>query len=132
MAHYAFLDDNNFVTHVIVGKNENEPDNDGNIVDWEKHYEEFVGQKCLRTSYNTYAGEHKFGGVPFRKNYASPGFYYDKEWDAFRPPQPYESWILNYDTFLWEPPIPMPTEETEGFFWRWGEINKQWIKVKTS
>jgi hypothetical protein len=123
MAHYAFLDENNIVTEVIVGKDEYE---DG--VDWEKHYGEFAGQKCKRTSYNTLAGVHITNGVPFRKNYAGIGYYYDEEWDAFIPPKQYPSWKLNYQTFNWEPPISMPNEE-EGYVWKWGEINQEWVKV---
>ena len=128
MAHYAFLDENNIVTQVIVGKDENEPDNDGNIVNWENHYGEFVGQKCKRTSYNTISNIHTQGGIPFRKNFAAIGYSYDEEWDAFRPPRPYPSWRLNYQTFQWEPPIPRP-EPIEGYVWKWGEINQEWVQV---
>ena len=65
MAHYAFLDDNNIVTEVIVGKDENEEG-----IDWEQRYSEIRKQRCKRTSYNTIGGVHIFGGTPFRKNYA--------------------------------------------------------------
>lgn len=132
MAHYAFLDDNNIVTQVIVGKDENELDNEGNIVDWEKHYGEVMGQKCLRTSYNTYNNQHKYGGEPFRKNYAGIGFIYDEDWDAFYPPRPYPSWKLNYEVFKWEAPIPapvVPEEDFDKYFYKWSEVNKEWIKV---
>ena len=80
MAHYAFLDENNIVTEVIVGKDEGE---DG--IDWEQWYGEFRGQTCKRTSYNTVNGEHRFGGVPFRGTYAGIGFFYDEERDVFSP-----------------------------------------------
>jgi hypothetical protein len=59
MAHYAFLDENNIVTEVIVGKDEGEEG-----VDWEAHYGAFRGQTCKRTSYNTYGGVHSGGGTP--------------------------------------------------------------------
>ena len=72
MAHYAFLDSNNIVTEVIVGKNEGE---DG--IDWEQWYGEFRGQTCKRTSYSTLGGIHSNGGTPFRKNYAGFGYTYD-------------------------------------------------------
>lgn len=115
MAHYAYLDENNIVTQVIVGKNENE---DG--IDWEEYY----GAK--RTSYNTHGGVHLNGGAPFRKNYAGIGYSYDENRDAFIPPRPFASWILNEDTCLWEPPIPMP--ETGGP-WIWNEEVGNWEEI---
>lgn len=119
MAHYAKLDENNIVTYVFVGKNEDDIvlDDSGNPIDWEKYY----GAK--RTSYNTYGGVHLNGGTPFRKNYAGVGFKYDAEKDAFIPPQQFASWTLNEETCLWEPPIPRPTEEG---VWIWVEDNRKW------
>ena len=99
MAHYAFLDTNNIVTEVIVGKDEN---TEG--VDWEQHYGDFRGQTCKRTSYNTSGGVHALAGTPFRKNYAGLGYTYDASRDAFIPPKPLESWVLNEETCLWEDP----------------------------
>ena len=96
MAHYAFLDSNNIVIEVIVGKNEGE---DG--IDWEQHYGEFRGQTCKRTSYNTYGGVHINGGTPLRKNYAGIGFTYDPTRDAFIPPKPHPDFLLNEDTCTW-------------------------------
>jgi hypothetical protein len=83
MAHYAFLDENNIVTEVIVGKNEGEEG-----VDWEAHYGAFRGQTCKRTSYNTQGGVHSGGGTPYRKNYAGIGYTFDAARDAFIPPNP--------------------------------------------
>ena len=105
MAHYAFLDENNIVTEVIVGKNENE-DN----IDWEVHYGNFRGQTCKRTSYNTQGGVHGLGGTPLRKNYAGIGYTYDSQRDAFIPPKPFASWQLNDASCLWEAPTPYPTD----------------------
>jgi hypothetical protein len=103
MAHYAFLDKNNMVTEVIVGKNENE---DG--IDWEQHYGEFRNQTCKRTSYNTSGGVHSGGGVPFRLNYAGIGYVFREDVNvpegAFVPPSPGEQYILNETTGLWELP----------------------------
>jgi hypothetical protein len=86
MAHYAFLDENNVVTEVIVGKDEGE---DG--IDWEQHYGEFRGQKCRRTSYNTQGGVHIHGGTPFRMNYAGIGYVFREDINApegaFMPPE---------------------------------------------
>jgi hypothetical protein len=103
MAHYAFLDQNNIVTEVIVGKNENE----GNI-DWEQHYGEFRGQVCKRTSYNTSGGVHSGGGVPFRLNYAGVGYTFREDINApegaFVPPCPGEDYVLDETTGLWVVP----------------------------
>lgn len=106
MAHYAFLDKNNTVTEVIVGIDEGV---DG--IDWEEHYGNFRGQVCKRTSYNTTGGQHNSGGIPYRKNYAGVGYTYDEQRDAFIPPKPFNSWLLNEETCLWESPIPYPIDE---------------------
>jgi hypothetical protein len=118
MAHYAFLDENNIVTEVIVGKDEGE---DG--VDWEQHYGNFRGQVCKRTSYNTVGGVHTGGGTPYRKNYAGVGFTYHADLDAFVPPKPYENWVLNETTARWEPPIAKPND---GGFYRWNQNTQSW------
>ena len=122
MAHYAFLDENNIVTEVIVGKDEGE---DG--IDWEQHYGDFRTQICKRTSYNTYGGVHSGGGIPYRKNYAGIGYTYDAERDAFIPPNPYASWSLNEDTCLWEAPTPMPDD---GQAYQWNEDAQSWDVVE--
>lgn len=98
MAHYAFLDENNVVIEVIVGKNEGEGD-----IDWEEHYSQVRGRPCRRTSYNTYAGQHKNGGIAFRKNYAGIGYTYDASLDAFIPPKPGDEYELDVETCLWRP-----------------------------
>ena len=122
MAHYAFLDSNNMVTEVIVGKNEGE---DG--IDWEQWYGEFRGQTCKRTSYNTYGGVHVNGGTPYRKNYAGIGYTYDPTRDAFIAPKPFSSWSLNETSCNWEAPTPMPTEA--GKFFIWDEPTTSWVEV---
>lgn len=121
MAHYAFIDDNNIVTQVIVGRDETEIV--AGVTDWESYYAERHGQTCLRTSYNTSGNEHKSGGVPFRGNYAGIGFTYDETLDAFIPPQPYASWLLNEDTCLWDAPVPYPTD---GQSYNWNEDTLTW------
>jgi hypothetical protein len=125
MAHYAFLDENNTVTEVIVGVEETELIEG---LDPETWYGNLRGQVCKRTSYNTSGGVHLNGGTPFRKNFAGIGYYYDEEWDAFRPPKPFPSWKLDYDKFWWVAPIPEPAP-VEGYGWKWGEVNQEWIKV---
>ena len=122
MAHYTFLDENNIVTEVIVGKNENE-----NGIDWEQHYGNFRGQTCKRTSYNTYGGVHNNGETPFRKNYAGIGYSYDQTKDAFIPPKPYPSQVLNDDTCQWGAPVVYPDD---GELYKWNEIKISWDLVE--
>ena len=127
MAHYAFLDNNNIVTEVIVGKNEGE---DG--VDWEQHYGNFRNQVCKRTSYNSFGGTHKLGGVAYRKNYAGIGFTYDEQKDAFIAPQPFASWVLNENTCLWYSPIPYPTDigtDENPINYVWDESTTSWVQM---
>ena len=121
MAHYAFLDLNNIVTEVIVGKDEGE----GGI-DWEQHYGEFRGQTCKRTSYNTIGGVHTNGGTPLRKNYAGIGYTYDATRDAFISPKPYASWLLNETSCIWESPTPMPND---GKVYLWNEEQLAWVEL---
>jgi len=118
MAHYAFLDTNNIVTEVIVGKDEGEEN-----TDWEVDYGNFRGQACKRTSYNTQGGVHSGGGIPFRKNYAGIGYTYDADRDAFIPQKPYPSWLLDEATCQWEPPVPMPDDG----LYRWDEVAGEWV-----
>jgi hypothetical protein len=115
MAHYAFLDENNIVTEVIVGKDETEL-LDG--LDPETWYGNFRGQKCVRTSYN--------GNI--RKNYAGVGFTYDEQRDAFIPPSPFASWVLDEDTCLWKAPTPRP-KATETTVWNWDEPSVSWVEI---
>lgn len=122
MGHYAFLDENNIVTEIITGRNEDEVV-DG-ISDWETHYGEFRGQVCKRTSYNTFGNVHRTGGIPFRKNFAGIGFTWDGV--GFSAPQPYSSWSLNSETYLWEAPITMPTDEK---IYAWNESTLSWDEV---
>ena len=121
MAHYAFLDENNVVTEVIVGNPE------GGLIDWEAHYGAFRGQLCKRTSFNTHGGVHATGGVSFRKNYAGIGYTYDKQRDAFIPPKPFPSWLLNEDTCLWDAPTPYPTD---GGKYQWDEATTSWVVIE--
>jgi hypothetical protein len=111
MAHYAFLDENNIVTEVIVGIDETELIEGKHPEVW---YGEFRKQRCVRTSYN--------GNI--RKNYAGIGYSYNEELDAFIPPQPYSSWLLNEETCQWEAPVPYPGDE--GAIYAWNEETQAW------
>ena len=121
MAHYAFLNENNIVTYVIVGKNEGE---DG--IDWEQFY------GAVRTSYNTAGGVYYDPitqepaldqSKAFRKNYAGIGYTYDPVRDAFLPPKPFNSWILDESSCTWQPPVPMPAD---GEIYQWNEDLQTW------
>ena len=124
MAHYAYLDENNIVTLVVVGKDESDPP--GN---WEEYY----GAK--RTSYNTRGGIYYNPQInqpdpdqskSFRKNYAGIGYTYDANRDAFIPPKPYPSWLLNEFSCLWEAPVPYPSD---GKDYSWSEETQSWDVV---
>jgi hypothetical protein len=110
MAHYAFLDKNNMVTEVIVGIDEDQLIEG---LDTETYYAEFRGQSCKRTSYN--------GNI--RKNYASIGYFYDEKLDAFIPPQPFASWVLDESTCNWKAPIDYPQD---GKSYYWDEMITDW------
>jgi hypothetical protein len=114
IAHYAFLDNDNIVTEVIVGIDETELIEGKHPEVW---YGEFRGQTCKRTSYNG----------NYRKNYAGLGYKYDEALDAFVPPKPYESWLLNEDTALWEAPVAYPDDEG---MYTWNEDTGSWDAVE--
>ena len=110
MAHYAFLDVNNIVTEVIVGKDETDLSED-----WEQFYGAIRNQVCKRTSYH--------GNI--RKNYAGIGYSYDAGRDAFIAPQPFPSWVLDEQTCRWEAPVPMPTDKK---WYIWNETILNWVE----
>jgi len=124
MAHYAFINDNNIVTEVIVGINEDNTETlPEGFADWETWYGDFRGQTCKRTSYNTIANTHTLDGTPFRGNYAGIGYTYDADNDVFLAPKPYDSWLLDETTWIWEPPTPMPDD---GNMYMWNEDTQSW------
>ena len=92
------------------------------------------GSEWVQTSYNTLGGQHLLGGTPLRKNYAGIGYSYDSERDAFIPPKPYASWVLDEDTCLWNAPVAMPsiiqpTEFETGTSYVWNEETTSWDEV---
>jgi hypothetical protein len=132
MAHYAQLDANNIVTQVFVGRDEDDLPEE--IDDWEVYYAR-PGFTVKRTSYNTRGGVHynPETGEPgedqtkaLRFNYAGIGFTYDEERDAFIPPKPFDSWVLDEATCLWQAPIPYPEDGEE---YTWDEETTSWIEV---
>jgi|TARA_E500000305_G_scaffold107049_1_gene106478 hypothetical protein len=123
MAHYAFLNQENIVSEVITGKDESEKIQG---LSPEEYYGNFRGQVCKRTSYNTYAGVHVFGETPFRKNFAGIGYTYDADRDAFIPPKPFASWVLDEDSCLWKAPIPRPDDGNQ---YVWNEETQAWDQI---
>ena len=110
MAHFAKVEDG-VVTQVIVA-------------DTQEWCEENLGGTWVQTSYNTFAGEHKLGGTPLRKNYAGIGYEYDGI--GFSPAKPYPSWTKNEETYLYQPPTPMPAD---GKIYVWDEPTLSWAEV---
>lgn len=113
MAHYALINEDSIVVNVIVGREED--DLPEGITSWEDHYAEINGMACKRCSINTKGNQHILGGTPFRGNHAEIGGLYDADADVFLPVKPFPSWTLNTETYLWEPPIPLPTPTDEGW-----------------
>ena len=134
MAHFAKLGIGNIIETVVVVSND--------IATTEQAGVDFLnnlyGSRDVwkQTSYNTYGGEHKLGGTPFRKNYAGIGFKYDQTRDAFIEPQPFNSWILNETTCLWDSPVVKPETYTKNLvdennnpipdYYNWNETNQTW------
>ena len=121
MSHFAYVDENNVVTNVIVIEQ--------NVVDTGAFGDP---ARWIQTSYNTMGGLHHGpdglpdGGVPLRKNYAGIGFTYDPVLDAFIAPKPYPSFLLDTETCLWQPPTPYPSD---GNMYTWDEATQSWIEV---
>ena len=121
MAHFAEIDDNNIVLRVLVVPDEQE-----------RRGHEYLANDCqlggtwLQTSYNTLANQHSGGGSPLRGNYAAIGDFYDSELDAFIPPQPFPSWVLNETTCVWDAPVAYPDD---GLMYNWDEASQSWQEV---
>lgn len=124
MSHYALIDENNIVYNVFYF-GESSADEEEIVSMFEEQ-----GATAIRTSYNTqgneYVGIDESGEKePFRKNFAGIGYTYDYDLDGFIPPQPYNSWTLNEETCLWEPPIPIPKNYQENNYY-WNEEEQNW------
>lgn len=118
MAHFAQLNEENIVTQVIVVANEDTMDAEGNEVEaiGIDFCTNLLGGKWVQTSYN----------ANIRKNYAGIGFKYDADLDAFIPPQPYPSWVLNEETAQWQAPVPYPDDSKP---YIWDEDSGAWVAV---
>tara|TARA_B100000676_G_scaffold233025_1_gene232009 strand:+ start:1925 stop:2299 length:375 start_codon:yes stop_codon:yes gene_type:complete len=118
MAHFAEIDENNSVQRVIVVHNNELLDENGE----EKEAlgvafcNSLLGGTWLQTSYNK----------NMRKNFAGIGFTYDSVRDAFIPPKPFNSWVLDEATCLWEAPVAYPSDEKN---YEWDETNTRWVEM---
>ena len=121
MAHFAKLGTGNIVEQVIVVSNDIAINEQAGVDFINKLYN--TRDVWKQTSYNTFAGEHSSGGTPFRKNYAGVGYQYDQQRDAFIPPKPFNSWVLNEDTCFWNAPIEYPQDDNE---YIWNEQTLSW------
>jgi hypothetical protein len=130
MAHWAELDENNVVIRVLVGDNEDPAGDEG--YSWIVNN---FGGRWLKTSYNTLLGKRRdpetnniTDELGFRGNFAGLGYVYNQELDAFIPPKPFESWILNEEKYCWKSPIPYPQDGNSYF---WSEEDIEW-KIEIS
>jgi len=116
MGHFAKVSANNVVNDVIKAEYDF-IDNNPQLLQ--------EGERWIRTSYNTQGGVHIIGdNIPLRKNYAGYGYTYDEIRDAFIPPKPYDSWVLNEETCLWEAPVAYPQD---GKLYKWEESVQSWV-----
>jgi hypothetical protein len=115
MSHFAEINKNGIVQRVLVA--EQDFINSGTVGD---------PSNWIQTSYNTYGGKHKLGGKPLRMNFAGINYSYDKKRDAFIPPQPYNSWLFNENTCLWDSPVPYPSD---GNRYNWNEEKINWEQI---
>lgn len=116
MAHFAELDQNNVVVRVIAVSNNELLDDLGN----EK---EHIGISFCQSLFDGTWKQTSYHSS-FRKNFAAVGYRYDQENDAFIPPQPYNSWVLNSATCRWEAPVPYPSD---GEDYVWDEVSQSWV-----
>ena len=135
MSHFAEIDENNIVIRVVVG---DKTISDSDALKW---CQQNLGGIWVQTSYNTRGGVYYDPNTvepsadqskALRKNYASVGYTYDAGRDAFIPPKPYASWLLNEDTCLWDAPVAMPADAGTGEppkRYTWDEATTNWLPV---
>ena len=119
MAHFAERDSNNIVTRVLVVDDANAANGQNFLANTLG-----LGGTWVQTSYNTSGGVHANGGTPLNKNYAGIGYSWDGT--GFAAPQPFPSWTLDKETYLWTAPVAMPTD---GKPYSWNEDSKSWDEV---
>ena len=119
MANFAEMNSDNIVVRVLVTDNNDPAGDEGHsfLVDT-------FGGTWIQTSYNTIGNKHTLNGTPLHKNYAGIGYTWDGT--GFAAPQPFPSWTLNSDSYLWEAPTPMPTDNKH---YTWDESTTSWIEA---
>jgi hypothetical protein len=134
MAHFAKLDENNIVTTVIVVDNGIATSESAGVTFINNLYG--TSDTWKQTSYNTVANTHLGGGTPFRKNYAGVGYTYDADKNAFIPPKPFASWVLDNTTCQWIAPITITDDNDGRYFWNetlyQSDNTKGWVKEDKS
>jgi hypothetical protein len=110
MSHFAKVE-NGIVTEILVA---------------EQDFINTLEGTWIQTSYNTFGGQHP-KGTPLRKNFAGLGYSYDTELDAFIPPKPFTSWVLNQESCLWQAPVAKPTDEKQYY---WNEETTSWKEIQ--
>ena len=125
MAHFAKLGIGNKVENIVVVSDDIATSEQAGVDFLNNLYG--TNDVWKQTSYNTLKGNHLLGGTPFRKNYAGIGFKYDQTRDAFIPPKPFKSWILNETTCDWEAPVAIPDD---GQRYIWNETNQSWDLIE--
>jgi len=122
MAHFAKLDSNNIVTAVHIVNN-------NALIKADGTESELKGKNFLNSLYGPAEWVQTSYNGNFRKNYAGVGYKYDITRDAFIPPKPFDSWILNETTCVWESSIPRPVESSANIGYAWDEANLEWVEI---
>ena len=139
MAYYALLDENNIVTQVISGIDEDDTSTlPSEFSSWEEFYGNYHGRTCKRTSYNTKSNVHEDGGTAFRGNHAGIGYSYNEANDIFLPPKNYDSWVLDTSKANWKAPVDEPSDtnyEADTSLpiknYEWNEETQAWDLIST-
>ena len=118
MAHFAEINEEGIVQRVLVLSNDRITQDGEEVEELGTAYLQnmFPDTDWVQTSYNN----------NFRKRYAGKGYKYDVERDAFIPPQPFPSWLLNEESLSWEAPFPMPDDDKH---YQWSEESKSWVEI---
>lgn len=119
MAHFAEIDQNNVVLRVLVIPDEQEHRGQDFLAN-----DLGLGGQWVQTSYNTFAGKHLHGGIPLHKNFAGVGFIFDGI--GFHRPKPFPSWTFDEETYIWQPPVPLPDDHR---MYQWDEDNQTWVNL---
>jgi hypothetical protein len=132
MAHFAKISEDNIVLWVTPLNDKDMLDKNGILSEsagqqYLEHHNNWPADLWIQTSYNTFEGKHKLGGIPFRGNYAGIGFTWDPVNQIFYLPKPYPSWVLNIQEARWQSPIGDAPKNNPYEIWRWDEQSQNWL-----